>query len=307
MNPRELFFDKVYKKVVAGEDIVIVTPDLAAPSLDQFRRDYPERYISVGVAEQSLISTACGLALGGKRVIAWGLNPFVVTRGLDQIRNTISLMKIPIVFAGLHTGLSSAISGPTHVVITDLALVKTCENITIYNPSDCNICDRIFEDVLHFDRPCYLRFDKDINYELVREYTYYPDGFSIVVKGDNSTAIISTGFHVNICKEMIEEENREITLIDVFRMPCNKDSLFNEIKRFKQIITVEEHILQGGFGSFILEVIADHKGSIPVKRIGIDLEKGYPDFFGTRAYFENYMGLDKQGIKIAIDSIIDNA
>ena len=72
MNPRELFFDRVYDLVKNGNDIVLVTPDLAAPSLDKFRRDYPDKYISVGIAEQSLISTACGLALEGKKSLPGG-------------------------------------------------------------------------------------------------------------------------------------------------------------------------------------------------------------------------------------------
>lgn len=295
MNPREIFFNRVYDMVKNDEDIIVVTPDLAAPSLDKYREDFPDHYLSVGVAEQSLISTSCGLALGGKKVIAWGLNPFVVTRALDQIRNTISLMNIPIVFAGLHTGLSSAISGATHVVITDLSLIRTCDNITTYNPSDCDICKDIFDDVLQFNKPCYLRFDKDINYNLERNDFNFNEGFSKIRNGKD-TLVITTGFHVNLCLDVVDSLNNGIALIDVFKFPCNKNALAKEIKKYKKIITIEEHILQGGVSSFILELMADNEIVIPVKRLGIDIEKGYPEFFGNRKYFEEYFGLDKESL-----------
>lgn len=168
MNVRELFFSEIHRRVSEGEDIVLVTSDLAAPSLDQFRKEFPERYISVGVAEQNLIATASGLAIGGKKVVAWGLNPFVTSRAYDQIRNTASLMNIPIVFAGLHTGLSSAISGPTHVVLTDISLMRTCPNIVTYNVSDLGLAASVFEEALKFEHPCYIRIDKDVAYSLER-------------------------------------------------------------------------------------------------------------------------------------------
>ena len=295
MNPREFFFYKVYDLVKGGDDIVLVTPDLAAPSLDKFRIDFPDHYISVGVAEQSLISTACGLALGGKKVIAWGLNPFVVTRALDQIRNTVSLMDIPIIISGLHTGLSSAISGATHVVITDLSVIRTCSKISTFNPSDIYICNDIFDEVLRFKRPYYLRFDKDITYEIERMHYCFRDGFSVVLEGSNEV-VLTTGYHVNICRQAIEQSQTNKALIDVFRIPCNKERLIEELKSYKQVITVEEHVLQGGFGSFILEVVADFGLCIPIKRIGIDIEKGYPDFFGNRDFFEHHFGLDRDSL-----------
>lgn len=303
MNPRELFFDRVYDAVKAGEDIVLVTPDLAAPSLDKFRRDYPDRYISVGVAEQSLISTSAGLALGGKKVVAWGLNPFMVTRALDQIRNTVSLMNIPVVFAGLHTGLSSAISGPTHVVITDLTLIRTCENITTYNPSDCGICKDMFDDALRFEKACYLRFDKDITYEIMRDSIAFDDGFSVVREGAGPV-VVTTGYHVGICTEMIDSANSGCTVIDVFRLPCNKKRLAEVIGRHNSVVTVEEHVLQGGFSSFVLETMADNGVVLPVKRAGIDMEHGYPEFFGRRNDLERYFGLDKKGLLKLLEEVV---
>lgn len=294
-NPRELFFNRVYDMVKNGEDIMIVTSDLAGPSLDNYRQDFPEHYLSVGIAEQSQISTSCGLALGGKKVIAWGVNPFIVTRALDQIRNTVSLMNIPIVFLGLQAGLSGAILGPSHVALTDLSLIRTCENITTYNPSDLGICKDIFDDVLQFNKPCYVRIDNGVNYNIDRNGLNVNDGFSKIRDG-RDLLVLTTGYHVNICADVVDSLNSDIALIDVFKFPCNKSALAEEIKKYKKIITIEEHLLQGGFGSFVLEIMADHEIVLPVKRAGIDSEKGCYEFYGDRKFFNEHFGLDKDGL-----------
>ena len=96
MIVRDAYFSEIYELTKLGEDIVIVSADLGAPSLDLFRRDFPQRFISVGIAEQNLLSVAAGIALAGKKVIAFGLNPFPVTRAFDQMRNLLNNLQIPI-------------------------------------------------------------------------------------------------------------------------------------------------------------------------------------------------------------------
>lgn len=295
MNPRDLFFDRIYSLVCDGNDIVIVTPDLAAPSLDKFRKDFPSRYISVGIAEQNLISISCGLALNGKKVVAYGLNPFVVTRCYDQIRNTVSLMNVKIVIAGLHCGLSSAISGPTHVPISDISLMRTLPNITIYNPSHCGLANVIFDQVLNFDRPYYIRFDKDINYYLNADCATFGNGFSIV-NNDSNFALVSSGFHSKLCYDISPFLLRNVDLIDIFRIPCNTESLTKVLRKYKVIFVIEEHILQGGLGSYLLEIIADNNLNLNVKRYGIDIYMGYPEFFGNRLYLQNFFNIDHDNL-----------
>lgn len=301
-NPREIFFTKVQERIRNGQDIVILTADLAAPSLDNFRREFKGRYLSVGVAEQNLITTACGLAAAGKQVVAWGLNPFVTTRALDQIRNTISLMKYPVIFAGLHAGLSSAISGATHVVTMDLSLIRTCAGITTYNVSDIDMADRLFDEALTFAKPVYLRFDKDINYRMERMDEQYQDGISMIKEGRNYL-IITTGYHTKKILDVINglsKKGIDPAILDIYQFPFDRKKLTELVSAYDKVLTVEEHILQGGLGSAVLEALADHGVLRPVKRIGIDIEQGYPEFFGRRGYFQRYFGLDDESIEKVI-------
>lgn len=199
MNVRDLFFNTIYDRIQMGADICLVTSDLAAPSLDKFRQDFPNRYISVGIAEQNMIAVASGMAATGQKTVAWGLNPFVVTRAFDQIRNTVSLMQIPLVFTGYQAGLSSALSGPTQVAISDLSLVRTLPYIDTYNPSDIELSKSIFDEVLNFKNPTYVRFDKDINYSISRKDASIASGISVVKEGGAIVLLSRLVVMLNIC------------------------------------------------------------------------------------------------------------
>lgn len=298
MNTRDLFFNTVYQKVQDGEDIVILTCDRAAPSLDKFREDFPDRYFSVGIAEQNLIDIASGLAKGGKKVIAYGLNPFIVTRAIDQIMNTMSLMNIPVLLAGFETGFSSALSGATHFVLTDMSVIRTCPNITVYNASDVSLSERIFEQILKFGGPCYIRFDKAVSYEIERKEVDFDAGYSQVEYGQEY-CIVSTGHYVKLIQDILPElrvRGINPTLLDVFRYPCDDKKLADCIRAYRKIVSVEEHILTGGLGSYLLEIMADNDVLRPMKRVGVNGHESYPNLEGDRSYYDRLVGLDAESL-----------
>lgn len=123
---RNVFFDKIYNLMKKDEDIVIISVDLAGPPFDRIRKDFPDRYIGVGIAEQNAIAVACGLCSVGKKAIVYASNPFSLFRGFDQIRNCVCMMKLPVIIVGLGTGFSLSDCGSTHFVIEDITLAATC-------------------------------------------------------------------------------------------------------------------------------------------------------------------------------------
>lgn len=96
--------------------------------------------------------------------------------------------------------------------------------------------------------------------------------------------------------EHLNEEHLNPTLIDVFKMPCDKNAFIEEIRKYNKVITVEEHVLQGGLGSYVMEMMSDKGILLPVKRIGINIEDGYTDFDGGREYYDKYFHLDKKSL-----------
>ncbi len=297
MNVRDRFFNTLYEKVGGGgEHITLITGDLAAPSLDRFREDFPGNYYSAGISEQNLISAASGMAAAGEKVIAYAANPFLITRTMDQLYNTVALMNLPVLIVGFQTGLSSASSGATHVVISDIALARTLQNVVTLTPSDLSLAEELFAEAFRFDKPRYLRFDKDVNYTLPRARTDLAAGYSLVTPGGEG-AVVTCGRHVEILREIIAEMPApRPALYDVFRVPFDGDKLAGELSRYGKIFTAEEQVLQGGLGSAVLECLADHGVGRPVRRAGINIERGYPEVFGNRAYMQRLLGLDGESL-----------
>lgn len=304
MNVRDEYFTEIQNYIRKGEDIVVLSCDLGAPSLDNFRVEFPGRFINVGVAEQNLVSLASGLSASGKKVIAWGLNPFIVTRTLDQILNTVSLMNTPFTLAGLQVGLSSAISGSTHVNIRNIGLLSYCPGLITVNPSDVQIARKAAALTANGNQAFYIQFDKDINYELYLEADInFETGFSVLHDGTD-VVIVSTGIHTKKIVDMIsvlECDGISVKLIDVYSFPFDYKKMLTEISNTEKIITVEEHVLNGGLGGSVLELLADNGiSNIKVKRLGIDIKNGYPNVFAGRDYMERLYGLDKDSVKKTI-------
>ena len=292
---RDIYFEAIYDLIKQGEDIVLVSADLAAPSLDKFRKDFGNRFVSVGIAEQNLITIACGIALTGKRVIAYGLNPFPITRAFDQIRNTVCSLNLPITIAVLNAGLCSAESGATHFAIEDLNLVRTLPLIKTINVSDQAMAKKAALNTAYSKQPSFVRFDKHINYRLYDEETIdFETGFAVIGSGKD-IAIVTTGYHAGLIKNQIDKLNKfemNITVIDCYAIPLNEEKLAKILEDFIVVVTVEENCIRGGIGSMVLELLSDNEIQKPVKRIAVDFKNGYPKNFGDRNYFMKKLGLD---------------
>jgi len=304
---RDVFFHKIYEMVQDGEDIVVVTSDLGAPSLDDFRKYYPERYISVGIAEQNLIAVASGLALSGKKTVAYGLNPFPVTRAFDQLRCLMAEMKIPVTLCGLNAGLCSAESGYTHMPVEDFGMVRMLPNLQIINPSDEAVSLKAAAEVSSSGGPRYIRFDKAISSTLYQPSEIdFSRGFSSYGNGrKDGLCIITNGCFVGQMRKIVDsyyEKGKKLRLLDIYSFPADRESLAGILKGHASILTIEENVLAGGLGSFILELLSDYSIQVPVKRLG--LAKSSYEVFTDRSYIREAQGLDERNIRRVIDSLV---
>ena len=301
---RGVFFSEIYNLVKSGEDICVITGDLGAPSLDDFRRDFPERYISVGIAEQSLVSIASGLVLGGKKVIAYGLNPFPITRAFDQVRCMMAELNIPITLCALNAGLCSAECGYTHLPIEDMTMMRTLGNVKTYNPTDETIALKLARETSGCKYPRFIRFDKSLSGVLYSdERANLSDGF-VCLKNDGRyhVGIITCGCYAKELRKWAISEN-EIQLIDIFGFPNEKKKLLEALKSCESLLTVEENVLSGGIGSYILELLSDGGIYKPLKRLGLNFENGYYDVFTNRDYIRNSQDISIEKIIRAVERL----
>jgi transketolase len=296
---RDAYLEQICEVVKQGEDIILVSADLAAPCLDAFRRNYPQRYLSVGIAEQNLIAVACGLAMAGKKVIAYAANPFPILRAFDQIRNAVALMNLPVTIVGVGAGFSIPEYGATHFTIEDINIIRTCPNIKLINISDQIMAREIAEQIVTNVSPCYLRFDKTVSDAIdMNEKIDFKKGFRVLSTG-NDFAVITSGSMTKKMMDFLQQKNREdfnVKLIDLFAVPVCEAKLIEAVSAVKAIVTIEELVLPGGIGSLLLEILADAGVMIPVKRLGINLKDGYAKEFGSTNYFLKKYGLDEDSI-----------
>lgn len=294
---RNIFLESVINKVESGEDIVIVSCDLGAPIFDDFKIKYPDRFISVGIAEQNLISVAGGIALEGKKVIAYGANPFVVTRAFDQIRNLISMMKISLCIVGVGTGLSIAEYGATHYTTEDLALIRMCPNIDAYSVSDALLAKWLGENFTDFTRPCYIRFDKLTTEDCIIESidNAYKSGFRLIKK-DNATSdrlIISTGnIGYEVMKFIKEQKIVNYDFVDIYRFPYDEEALAEILKRYNDIVVIDESNVENSLYTLILRDMNKQGIFKKIKNYSLDFSKGFPKVYGSRNYLLKNNGLD---------------
>ncbi len=301
MKVRDAFFYEIYKQVRKGEDIVIVSADIGAPSLDKFRRDFPNRFINVGIAEQNLIAVASGLQLSGKKVVAYGLNPFPVTRAFDQIRNLMASLQIPITLTALNAGTCSADAGYTHMPIENIAMVRSLKNISIINPSDEIMVKGLVQEIIQNPKPRYVQFDKSIEGKLYEENDICFKAGLITNKKSSEVVVVATG----VMAYGLMEKEMPVKVIDCFSLPISSDLFIKEVCGCKQIVTVEDGMVTGGIGSMVLEILNDFQMNIPVKRLGLNFRKGYPDTYTNRELILEQEGLTLEDIRCCVNGMLE--
>ena len=307
---RDAFFDRLYDRAREDHDIVLVVADMAAPSLDKFRRDLPDQFVNVGIAEQNAILIASGLALGGKKVFVYAISPFITLRCLEQIRVNNAIMGIPINIVGMGTGYSYCNDGPTHHLIEDISIMRSLPRVHIYNPIGPGQAAQMVDLFLDSRETNYIRLDKDIYPEVAYPIPGGNDPGMAQVREGGGFCILSTGPILHKILPLLEKySSLDIALVDLYKFPINEQALIPLIQGKKRLITVEEHFLPGGMGSAVAEILADNQLFIPLKRMGIPLGQEYKASYqyGGRERIQRFNGIDGPSIEKNINSFFAEA
>ena len=288
----------------SNRDIVIVSADYAAPVFDDFKKSHPSQFLSVGIAEQNLIAVSCGLALEKKRVVAYGLSPFPVSRAYDQIKCALSNMRLPVNIVVSGVGFSEY--GITHSNIEDISLMRTIPNMRIITPADNTTAIEAARYVLQSTMPTYIRFDKYAEGQIYEENDIkFNRGFSVLADGRDVVVITCGSFTSQVLKLVPEWQKNGIkpTIIDMYSLPVDSNALLSVINT-TPILTIEEHIHHGGIGSFVLELFNDNGLKNSIKRMGIEFNGNYPQASGSREYYLKKFGLSDCDITEALYKLI---
>jgi transketolase len=295
---RDIFWDAVYLEAKKDKDIVIVSVDLGAPSLDKFREEMPAQFTNVGISEQNAVAVSAGLALSGKKVFAYGIAPFISMRCFEQTRVMLAMMNTPVTLVGAGAGFSYEESGPTHHMVEDLSILRILPHMTVYSPS-CSAQAAWMGKYLCDPRgPGYIRLDRDEGGDFYDEKKTFERGFEILRPLRDLNLFVTGRVLNNVtdAAEILEKKGIETGLVDVYQIPCRAPGFADALKASKYVVTVEEHSLPGGFGSYTAEELVSKNPGARMLRKGLDFSDGYCYTYGGRDLMLAAYGLDVKSL-----------
>jgi transketolase len=283
-------------------DLFVVNSDMSGGPFVEINKQYPERYVQVGIAEQNMIAVACGLALAGKVPITYSPSPFVYLRAFDQIRNAVSTMDLKVIMIANGIGFPNPSYGSTHFSTEAYNMISLCPNIEYCVVSDETMAYSVAEYIFNkLKRSIYISIDFLCDGTLKSDEVINMDkGWRYINNStEKDTVIVTQGYLTRIALE--NEYKIRPALIEVFKKPYNKQELVNELRKFKKIIVAEEHQLHGGLGSEILMLLSDSDVKPEIKFLGASYGSKLPEIVGTRDYIMHKFGVDKIKLREAVD------
>ena len=261
-----------------NEKIVVLDADLAtATKTIEFKKEFPNRFFDIGIAEQDMMGTAAGLALGGKIPFASTFAVFASGRAYDQIRNQICYSNLNVKIAATHAGITVGEDGASHQSLEDLALMRAIPNMTVFSPSDDLETKWAVEESVKIKGPVYIRLTRPKTEEIYKDMSRFCFG-KVVTHGTGEDAtIIATGvtaIESLKAQEILKNKGINVRVLDIHTIkPIDKEAIVKAAKETKHIVTVEDHSIIGGLGSTVCEVLSEEY-PVKVTRMGINDEFG---------------------------------
>ncbi|WP_281184073.1 1-deoxy-D-xylulose-5-phosphate synthase [Trichlorobacter lovleyi] len=296
---------------LAKEDPKVVAITAAMPDgtgLNFFNDALPDRFFDVGIAEQHGVCFAAGLAADGFKPVTAIYSSFM-QRAYDQVFHDVCLQNLPVVIAMDRAGLVGD-DGPTHHGVFDLSFMRHLPGLTFMAPKDENELRHMLKTALELKAPVALRYPRGAGYgvPLDKKMECLPIGKGELLREGTDLTIVAIGSTVMPAvkaAEQLAEQGISAGVVNArFIKPLDADLILGQAKATGKIVTVEENVLQGGFGSAVLELLQDNGMSqVRVKRLGI------PDQYieqGTQAQLRKDVGIDAEGIAAAVQAFLKN-
>jgi len=300
------FGEGIYEIGKENENVVVLTADLAGSlKLGPFIKDFPHRFVQVGIAEANMIGIAAGMTVGSKIPYTTTFANFSTGRVYDQIRQSVAYSGKNVKICASHAGLTLGEDGATHQILEDIGLMKMLPGMTVIVPCDFNQTKAATKAIASYEGPVYLRFGRPKWPNFTKE-----DGSDFVI---GKAQQLSEGTDVSIfaCGHMVwkaieagrilEEKGISVELINIHTIkPLDTEAIIKSISKTKCAVTVEEHNVIGGLGDAIAQVAAKHQ-PVPIEYIGTNDtfgESGKPTELLTK------YGLDTPFIVAAAEKVM---
>ncbi|MEK9160557.1 MAG: transketolase C-terminal domain-containing protein [Patescibacteria group bacterium] len=269
--------------VEAGKEnpnVVVLSADLGdSTRAAWFQKEFPDRYVEVGVAEQNLATVAAGMANEGKIPFIASYAAFSPGRNWEQIRTTIALNNMPVKVCGMHAGIQTGPDGATHQMLEDIALMRAMPNMMVMVPGDAEEGKKCAVAAARLNHPVYIRYGRASEPVFTTPETPFEIGKALNLweSKNPKVAIFTTGsiaYQALSAAKTLAEEGIDVVVTHFHTVkPIDREAIITAAKDIGKIITLEEHQTMGGFGSAVAEVVSEEYPA-QVIRMGIQDEFG---------------------------------
>jgi transketolase len=288
-----------------NKDVVALCADLTGSlKMNDFQDENPERFFQIGIAEANMIGIAAGMTIGGKIPFTGTFANFSTARVYDQIRQSVAYSDKNVKICASHAGLTLGEDGATHQTLEDIGMMKMLPHMVVINPCDYNQTKAATIAIADYVGPVYLRFGRPKVPNFTPADQKFEIGKALHLKEGNDVTIFATGHLVWEALEAaktLESEGISAEVINLHTIkPLDSRAILKAVKNTKCVVTAEEHMLNGGLGDSIAQLLS-RENPTPIQMVGMD------DSFGESGppmkLMEKY-GLDRNAIIIAAKKAI---
>lgn len=271
-DTRSGFGDGIVEAARKNENIVALTADLAGSlKLNQFIKEFPERFIQCGISEANMMSIAAGMTIGGKIPFTTTFANFSTGRVYDQIRQSIAYSGKNVKICASHAGLTLGEDGATHQILEDIGMMKMLPGMTVIVPCDYNQTKAATLAIADYSGPVYLRFGRPVWPIFTNPAEKFEIGKAQFFSEGSDVSIFACGHMVWKAIEagkILEERGISAEIINIHTIkPLDTEAILGSIRKTKCAVTVEEHNIIGGLGDAIAQTAAT-SFPIPIEYIG---------------------------------------
>jgi transketolase len=304
-DTRSGFGDGLTELGKTNDNVVALCADLIGSlKMDDFKKNHPERFFQVGIAEANMIGLAAGLTIGGKIPFTGTFANFSTGRVYDQIRQSVAYSDKNVKICASHAGLTLGEDGATHQILEDIGLMKMLPGMTVINPCDYNQTKAATIAIADHQGPVYLRFGRPKVANFTPEDQTFEIGKALHLQTGTDVTIVATGHLVWEALEAAKALNDKGISAEVINIhtikPLDANAIIESVKKTKCIVTAEEHNHLGGLGESIARVLSQHQPT-PQEFIATNDTFGES---GTPAQLMEKYGLNAEAIVKAAEKVI---
>lgn len=288
------------------ENVLVLSGDLTAScEITDFKRELPEKFVSMGMAEQNMLSWAGGLAREGFRPFIHTFSVFLYRRPFDQLSMSVAYPNLPVRLIGFLPGIMTP-GGVTHQAIEDISVLRGVPNMTILETGDATEVETILDATTEIDGPIYIRMLRGRLPRLFSKSEPFQINKARIIQQGKDITIFSSG----ICTEeaikaigLLKEKGVNATLVHISTLkPFTDPTVVDVLKNSSQVISVENHSTIGGLGTALSEVIAENGLPVKISKLGI------PDTYAhgaAKEYLMRKFDIDAYGIITRVEQLLN--